>query len=191
MRDNRVIAIAGPQGAGKDTILYRLVDMIPGLVRGVSCTTRSPRPGEVAGRDYQYISEAEFEASIAQKRFIDWMPVRHYRSGLPKSELERSPKVVVNVGVSIARAIQQYAVTQGGKVFSLFVTASERERRRRIMARQPGLAADELERMITDDPSPGNVRLSPDFVVVKNPDGMLDITVAAIADEVRQFLNTR
>ena len=62
MADRRglLIILSSPSGAGKSTLARRLRDWDPSIAFSVSATTRAPRPGEVDGKDYHFVSEAEF-----------------------------------------------------------------------------------------------------------------------------------
>ena len=68
----RLIIISGPSGAGKSTVVRRLLDQceLP-LTLSVSATTRKPRPGEVGGKDYFFLSDAEFQSRRAAGEFIE------------------------------------------------------------------------------------------------------------------------
>ena len=63
--------VSGPSGAGKTTLCRRLGDADPRTTHSVSCTTRPPREGEVDGRDYHFLDEAEFERRIAAGDFLE------------------------------------------------------------------------------------------------------------------------
>lgn len=67
----RVIVISGPSGAGKTTLLRELLSRCERLVPSVSATTRQPRPGEVNGRDYHFISEDEFQRRRERGDFLE------------------------------------------------------------------------------------------------------------------------
>ena len=69
-RDGILFLISAPSGGGKSTLLKMLSDE-PDFVYSISCTTRAPRPGEVDGRDYHFLSVAEFERRIAADDFIE------------------------------------------------------------------------------------------------------------------------
>src|SRR5205807_1970846 len=66
-----LIVISGPSGVGKDTVLRRLFELAPHLNYSVSYTTRPPRPGEVDGHSYTFVSEPEFLRLIEQKEFLE------------------------------------------------------------------------------------------------------------------------
>ncbi|MCE5264685.1 MAG: guanylate kinase [Deltaproteobacteria bacterium] len=67
------MVISAPSGAGKTSICRQILRMFPNVRFSVSCTTRPPRPGEVNGRDYEFISEAEFRERLARGEFIEWV----------------------------------------------------------------------------------------------------------------------
>ena len=69
-RDGILFLISAPSGGGKSTLLKMLSDE-PDFVYSISCTTRSPRPGEVDGHDYHFLSVTEFERRIAAGDFIE------------------------------------------------------------------------------------------------------------------------
>ena len=75
-----LIVITAPSGTGKTTIVHRVVGALPGVVFSVSHTTRPPRPGEVDGKDYCFVSEAEFARMRDADAFYEWAQVfrRHY-----------------------------------------------------------------------------------------------------------------
>jgi guanylate kinase len=68
----RVIVVSGPSGAGKTTLVRRLFELAPGpLVASVSATTRPPRPGEVNGVNYHFLSPGEFQRRRARGDFLE------------------------------------------------------------------------------------------------------------------------
>ena len=69
------IIISGPSGVGKSTVCNRVREMFPDLQFSISCTTRKPRPGEVDGVHYYYLSKEEFEKRIANGDFIEYARV--------------------------------------------------------------------------------------------------------------------
>ncbi|KAK4146365.1 uncharacterized protein C8A04DRAFT_25875 [Dichotomopilus funicola] len=71
--ERRPIVISGPSGVGKGTLCQRLLNTYPGtFATTVSHTTRKPRPGEVEGSDYYFVSRDKFELLIAQGTFIEF-----------------------------------------------------------------------------------------------------------------------
>jgi len=66
-----LIVISGPSGVGKDTLIKRLLEQDPNLRYSVSCTTRAPRPGEVDGVDYSFVSRERFQQLVGEGAFLE------------------------------------------------------------------------------------------------------------------------
>jgi guanylate kinase len=82
--------IAGPSGVGKGSVVRRLLELDPSLYFSVSAKTRAPRPGEVDGRDYRFMSEARFEDLVRRGRFLEWAEMFGHRSGTPAEPVEEA-----------------------------------------------------------------------------------------------------
>lgn len=85
----RLFVISGPSGAGKGTLLAELRKQRPDLGLTVSATTRSPRPGEVDGTSYYFLSDEEFRRRIAAGEFAEWAEVHGHLYGTLVSEVKR------------------------------------------------------------------------------------------------------
>ena len=81
-----VIVISGPSGVGKDTLIKRLLELDHNLRYSVSCTTRPPRPGEVDGVDYTFVSRERFQELIDAGAFLEFA---EYDGNLYGTLLER------------------------------------------------------------------------------------------------------
>jgi guanylate kinase len=79
----RFFVLSAPSGAGKSTVKNLLLDRRPELVYSVSFTTRAPRPGEIDGRDYNFVTEDRFREMITAGEFLEWAEVfgRFYGTG--------------------------------------------------------------------------------------------------------------
>jgi guanylate kinase len=95
---------------GKGTVVRRLLDLKPHLVLSVSCTTRPPRPGEVDGRDYHFVSSEEFDELIEAGAFLEWAEVFAHRYGTltePVVEaLEGGRDVILEIDVQGASRVR-------------------------------------------------------------------------------------
>lgn len=87
---NKIIIITAPSGAGKTSVTHHLMQQFPQLAFSVSAATRQARGIEKHGKDYYFISEADFKQHIQQNEFVEWEMVyegKYY--GTLKSELQR------------------------------------------------------------------------------------------------------
>ncbi len=105
------IVVSAPSGAGKTTLCSALFAALPGIRFSVSCTTRTPRAGEVDGRDYFFISEAVFKRMISQNAFVEWAVVHGHYYGTPKKHLITSIRngtdIVLDIDVQGGLAIKK------------------------------------------------------------------------------------
>jgi len=67
--------VAAPSGAGKSTLVGRLLECEPSIALSISCTTRSPRAGEVDGREYHFVAVDDFLQRISREEFLEWAEV--------------------------------------------------------------------------------------------------------------------
>lgn len=67
----RIIVLSGPSAVGKDTVIQKLLELSPSLKRPPAYTTRQPRPGEINGRDYTFVSPEAFGAMEAANQFLE------------------------------------------------------------------------------------------------------------------------
>lgn len=106
-----LLVLAGPSGVGKGTVGRALLDHDPRLVWSVSATTRAPRPGEVDGVDYHFLSREAFEALRDSGGFLEWFEVYGQLKGTPIAPvLERlaaGDDVLLEVDVQGALAVKQ------------------------------------------------------------------------------------
>ena len=90
MQKGKILVVSGPSGVGKTTLYKRLLtELTDSLTFSVSATTRQPRPGEINGKDYYFLSREEFEKKIAENEFVEWAQVYVNYYGTLKSEIER------------------------------------------------------------------------------------------------------
>lgn len=85
----RLFVVSGPAGVGKGTLVAAVRSKRSNLALTVSATTRDPRPGEVDGVSYYFVSEEEFDARLERGDFLEWAQVHDHRYGTLKSEVER------------------------------------------------------------------------------------------------------
>ena len=91
-RRGLMFILSSPSGAGKTTISRMLLERDERIKLSVSATTRPPRPGEVDGVHYHFVSEAQFDAMVAEDDFYEYAPVFDYRYGTPKGRIRNALK---------------------------------------------------------------------------------------------------
>ena len=128
-----LMVISAPSGAGKTSICRELFKEVPGLAYSVSFTTRPPRPGEKNGKDYYFITEAEFRSSVEKKEFLEWNDVYGYLYGTSRSFVEsvlrEGRDLLLDVDTKGAKNIREACA---GAVFIFILPPSERELRERL-----------------------------------------------------------
>lgn len=85
-----LFVISGPSGAGKGTLVERVLEVMPQAVLSVSATTRPPREGEVDGTHYHFMSVDEFKKLIDEDGFIEWAEVHSNYYGTPVASIQDS-----------------------------------------------------------------------------------------------------
>ncbi len=139
-RTGILLVVSGPSGSGKTTLCRRLADA--GEVRySISCTTRAPRPGEVDGRDYHFLTQDSFRARLAAGDFLEHAEVHGNFYGSLKSEvlthLAAGTDVVMDIDVQGADQVRacQDAEIRAAFVDLFVMPPSEEELRDRLSGR--------------------------------------------------------
>lgn len=140
--NGRLIVLSGPSGVGKTTVVDRLLQEVPGLVRSISATTRPRRAAERDGTDYFFLSPEEFERRRAAGAFLEWADVFDRRYGTPRAFVEGE----LSAGRSVILAIDVQGAAQVRRSFSPVLS---------IFLAPPGLEAlrRRLDLRGADDPA--------------------------------------
>ncbi len=117
---SKVFVITGPSGVGKGTLISAILKRIPDLELSVSATTRAPREGELDGRDYHFLSPAEFDRRVREQDFLEFATYSGHRYGTLRSEVKRrlsaGRSVVLEIEVQGARQVRA-AMRESVQVF--------------------------------------------------------------------------
>ncbi len=131
-----LFVISGPSGVGKGTLRKQLVQEMEDLHYSVSMTTRLPRPGEVDGRDYFFVSEKEFLNRTAAEEFVEWAEVYGNYYGTPWSEIKKSLEKGKNIILEIdTQGAMQVKKQYPAGVYIFILPPCEEELETRILRR--------------------------------------------------------
>jgi guanylate kinase len=146
----RLIVVSGPSGAGKSTLIRDALDTIPELAYSVSATTRRPRPGEVNGRDYIFLSRDEFERWIEAGYFLEWAEYSGNLYGTPSHRVEKMLESGLSVILEIELQGARKVHAERPEAVMVFVrTPSIEETRRRLEGRATETSEALEQRMAT------------------------------------------
>ena len=180
-RRGTLFIIIGPSRVGKNAIVQRLLRKRSLRLHDlVTVTTRKRRKGERHGKDYFFISDAEFDKLIKRNGFIEWVHIQTHRSGTPKQPLMQwlasGKDVVADLDVHGALSYQQ---DKRFNVVTIFILpGSLRELRARLNAS----ITDSHERVVRWNTMKKEMALQPQFDYrVINEQGKLDQSVAEVA----------
>ena len=136
IRKGMLLVISGPSGTGKGTLIKRLMEEDPTLVFSVSATTRAPRPGEIDGVHYHFVTNEQYDQLVSEGAFVEYASVHGNRYGTLRSEvyqrLERGENVVLDIDVQGALNV---IASEKEKVSIFLLPPSMMELRRRLTER--------------------------------------------------------
>lgn len=154
-RHGRLIVLCGPAGVGKGTVLGRVREQHPQIWLSVSATTRKPRPGEVDGVNYFFMTEQEFLAKEDASEFLETADVfglAHYGTPVKPvvEHLEQNIPVILEIDIQGARSVKQRAGELGLDVMTVFIAPpSFEELERRLVGRGTETPEQQAKRLET------------------------------------------
>jgi guanylate kinase len=142
-----LVVISGPSGVGKDTIIERLLELDPNLQYSVSYTTRAPRPGEVDGVNYFFVSRERFEELLAQDFFLEHASYDGNLYGTPAASVEEARAAGRDILLKIeVQGAQQVRKRAPDGLFIFIAPPSKEELARRQELRSSETHQDMTER---------------------------------------------
>jgi len=106
-----IVVISGPSGVGKSTVAGMVLERAPWMVRSVSLTTRKPRPGDVDGEDYHFVSPEEFAARRDAGKLLEWAEVHCNLYGTEAQQVDRQlaggKSVLLEIDVQGGRSVKK------------------------------------------------------------------------------------
>jgi guanylate kinase len=148
---HRLLVLAGPTAVGKGTVSAYIRENYPDVMVSVSATTRKPRPGEIDGVHYYFVSDAEFDRKIAAGELLEWAVVHNsFRYGTPRPPIDAAlaagHRVMLEIDLQGARQVRE-AMPEAILVFLLPPTWEELVRR--LIGRGTEDAAEQARRLET------------------------------------------
>jgi guanylate kinase len=148
-RRGLLLAISSPSGAGKTSLSRRLVADHADLELSISATTRGPRPGEMDGREYHFVSPDRFAAMVDAGDFLEWAEVHEHRYGSPRAPVmaavEAGKDVLFDIDWQGAMSVAESAPGDVVRVFILPPSMADLARRLHARAQD---AEDVIQRRL-------------------------------------------
>src|SRR4030042_673269 len=167
-----LIILSGTAGSGQDSVVRRMMERGVPFEFVVNVTSRPPRAGEVDGRDYRFVPEAEFQEMIRKDDLLEHAVVYGQYKGIPRrpvrEAMESGKDVILRIDIQGAATVRR----QCPEAVSIFLTASSREELKRRLLKRGADSADQVELRLQT--ASEEMKRIPEFdYLVVNADGCL------------------
>jgi guanylate kinase len=175
-----LIVVSSPSGGGKGTLIDRVLKTVPGVSYSVSYSTRAPRATEQDGREYFFVSTAEFEEMIGRDEFLEWANVYGHLYGTNSGQVEREraagQDIILEIDVQGAASIREKI----DDAVSIFILPPSFELlRHRLVTRGTDSPAD-LERRLRGAPAEVEQHKNFDYVILNDDINRASQQLAAV-----------
>ena len=179
-----LLVLSGPSGAGKDTVMLKLLNKFPKMQKLVTTNSRPRREDEKDGFDYHFVYREEFEKLIAEEAFFEWVEYRgHYRGGQKKhvkEALESGSDVIWRIDVRGVKNIREKVKEQFPHSAFVLLAVEDMKTLEKRMIERESETGDELKWSM--DIAEWEQRQWNDFdYIVSNENGDLNKTVEKVA----------
>ena len=191
-RKGLLLVVSGPSGCGKGTVLGEVFARQPDTYYSVSATTRSPRPGEVDGVQYHFLTKEEFEEKIAAGQMLEYAQYAGNYYGTPAQAVDEKLSQGKNVVLEIeVQGAKQVKLRRPDAVMIFIMPPSMKELRRRLTQR--GTEAQEVvERRLETARQEMPQAKDYDYIVFndKLEDAVADLQAILKAEKMKYSRNT-
>lgn len=142
-----VLIVMAPMGSGKGTLIDEALSRFSDLYETVSCTTRSPRPGEINGKDYYFLTEDIFDKKVQAGEFLEWAVFGKNKYGTLKSEIihRLEQRQIVIAEIDVQGVEQLHKLLPKDHITTVYIEAGGWDNlKARALARAP-MSEEELE----------------------------------------------
>jgi guanylate kinase len=137
-RFSNLVVVSGPSGAGKTSVLTRVMAELEDIRFSVSHTTRAPRPGEKDGMEYHFVTRHEFERLISEGALLEWAEVHEEMYGTAREEYDRAAREGVDLLLDIdVQGADQVRQKFDDAVTVFVIPPSYQDLERRLRGRGP------------------------------------------------------
>ncbi|BET35312.1 MULTISPECIES: guanylate kinase [Wolbachia] len=164
-----LLILSSPSGAGKTTISEKLLEQSTDLVMSVSMTTRKPRPGEVNGKDYFFVTEEKFHELCKAGQMLEYAKVFENFYGIPKDFIEQnlSSGISVLLNIDWQGAFHLFEILRE-KVVSVFILPPSMEELRLRLQRRNSDDEIEIERRLAEAQKEISKSNKYDYVIIND-----------------------
>ncbi|MBI2196638.1 hypothetical protein HYU45_03420 [Candidatus Daviesbacteria bacterium] len=176
-----LIILTGKTASGKDTVISKLLSLLPGFKKVVTTTSRPPRDGEQSGVDYFFISREDFKQKIERGNFIEYVEYGGNFYGTEKTQLmDANQDLIWKIDPSRAGKIRELI---DSRVLVIYLTVDDSVVLERL--RKRGFSQEDINKRMSEDQKLWEeYKDSYDFVV-KNVPGQLNQTINKIIQIIR------